>query len=229
MSSRRPLTSSRPVGTVSGMKIWSDDIRDGAPIPAQNAFGKPHPTSHVELSDNRSPHLAYADLPEGTRSLVLLIKDVDVPSRPDDVNQEGKVVPADLPRVDFYHFVLVDLPPDGKPLAPGEFANGITPRGKSQADVPRGARVGLNDYTGWFAGDAAMEGRYFGYDGPCPPWNDSLVHRYHFTLYALDLPRCPVDGAFTGSDVEKAIEGHVLAKASLVGTYAIYPKAVRKD
>ena len=34
-----------------------------------------------------------------------------------------------------------------------------------------------------------MFGDYYGYDGPCPPWNDELVHRYVFTLYALDVPR----------------------------------------
>ena len=52
---------------------------------------------------------------------------------------------------------------------------------------PRGARQGINDYTGWFAGDKDMAGNYFGYDGPCPPWNDEIPHRYVFTLYALDV------------------------------------------
>jgi hypothetical protein len=70
-----------------------------------------------------------------------------------------------------------------------------------------------------------MAGEYFGYDGPCPPWNDEIVHRYHFTVYALDLDRCPVEGTFTGPDVLKAVEGHVLGEGSMVGTYAIYPKA----
>lgn len=208
------------------MKIWSESIKDGERIPARYALGRPNPTSHVELSDNLSPHLAYGDLPPGTKSLVWIVKDVDVPSRPDDVNQEGKVVPAELPRVAFYHFVLVDLLPDGKPLAEGEFSKGVTAHGKPASNVPRGARVGLNDYTGWFAGDPNMEGKYFGYDGPCPPWNDSLVHHYDFTLYALDVSPCPVEGEFTGAEVEKAIASHVLGKATLVGTYAIYPNAI---
>ena len=64
--------------------------------------------------------------------------------------------------------------------------------------APRGARQGLNSYVEWFAGDAEMAGDYFGYDGPCPPWNDSIRHRYVFTLYAIDLASCPVDGRFTG-------------------------------
>jgi phosphatidylethanolamine-binding protein (PEBP) family uncharacterized protein len=70
-----------------------------------------------------------------------------------------------------------------------------------------------------------MKGSYYGYDGPCPPWNDSIVHHYHFTLYALDVERCPIEGELTGPRVREAIEGHVLAQASLVGTYAINPDA----
>ncbi len=44
-----------------------------------------------------------------------------------------------------------------------------------------------------------MAGRYFGYDGPFPPFNDSLIHHYVFTLYALSIERLAVDGAFTGA------------------------------
>jgi hypothetical protein len=68
-----------------------------------------------------------------------------------------------------------------------------------------------------------MAGRYFGYDGPCPPWNDSIAHRYIFTLYALDSERCPVDGDFDGRDVQAAIRGHVLAEASITGIYSLNP------
>ena len=70
-----------------------------------------------------------------------------------------------------------------------------------------------------------MGGRYFGYDGPCPPWNDEIVHHYHFTLYALDCARCPVDGELRADDVRNAIAGHVLDQAEIVGTYAINPNA----
>jgi Raf kinase inhibitor-like YbhB/YbcL family protein len=205
------------------MKIWSDSFKNGTPIPARCAFGAPNPQTHVELSDDKNPHLAWSDLPAGTKSLVLLCHDSDVPSKADDVNQEGKTVPASLPRVDFYHWVLVDLPPSRAAIGEGEFGSGITPRGKPGPAGPHGTRQGVNNYTQWFAGDAAMRGDYFGYDGPCPPWNDSIVHHYHFTLYATDLPRCPVEGTFSGPDVRAAMEGHVLAEVSLVGTYVINP------
>ena len=67
-------------------------------------------------------------------------------------------------------------------------------KGKPGPASLRGTRQGLNDYTGWFAGDPAMAGSYFGYDGPFPPFNDSLVHHYVFTLYAVAVPRLPVEG-----------------------------------
>jgi len=207
------------------MKLWSDSFEDGQPMPDKLAFGKHDPESHVALSDNRNPHLAWSDLPAGTKSLVLLTHDPDVPSKGDDVNRSDRTVPATLPRVDFFHWILVDLPADAGPIAEGELSSGITARGKDGPGGPRGTRQGVNDYTGWFAGDADMKGTYFGYDGPCPPWNDEIIHHYCFTLYALDVPGCPVDGEFGGADVRSAIEGHVLGQASITGTYHINPDA----
>lgn len=205
------------------MKLWSNSFADNARIPGEFAFCVVHPTDHVTLSANRNPHLAWSDLPAGTRSLVLICHDPDVPSRGDDVNKEGRVVPADLPRVDFFHWVLVDLPTTPAQIAAGEFCTGVTPRGKSGPAASRGTRQGINDYTGWFTGDADMGGTYHGYDGPCPPWNDALAHRYVFTLYALDIERCPVEASFTGADVRSAIAGHVLAQAQIVGRYTLNP------
>lgn len=203
------------------MQLRSDSFAAGAAIPARFAAGRPDDASIVTFSDNVSPHLAWSDVPAGTRSLVLICHDPVVPSRGDDVNQPDREVPADLPRVDFFHWVMVDLPPVLTQLAEGEFSQGVTARGKAGPATRHGARHGLNDYTGWFAGSADMAGDYFGYDGPFPPFNDSLVHRYVFTLYATDLDRCPVDGAFTGAQVRAAIAGHVLAEASTEGTYTL--------
>lgn len=205
------------------MKLEVVDIHHEQPIPARFAFAVPDPDKHVALSDNRNPAVRWADLPEGTRSLVLICVDVDVPTKPDDVNQEGRTVPADLPRANFYHWVMVDIPADTSGIEEAACCDGITPRGKKDPAGPRGSRQGLNDYTGWFQGDADMEGEYFGYDGPCPPWNDALLHHYHFVLYATDLERCAVEGKFTGGDVEEAIKGHVLAEARVVGTYTLNP------
>ena len=75
----------------------------------------------------------------------------------------------------------------------------------------------------WFSNDAEMRGDYFGYDGPCPPWNDEIPHRYVFTLYALDIACCPVEGKFTGQQVRAAIQGHILAEAGITGVYTLNP------
>jgi len=208
------------------MLVWSESITAGGAVPESNAFGTHDPETHVALCANRSPHIAWSEVPAAAKSLALVMHDPDVPSAGDDVNQEGKTVPADLPRVDFYHWLLTDLAPDASPLAEGEFGDGVTARGKEGPGAPRGARHGVNDYTGWFAGDADMSGSYYGYDGPCPPWNDSIVHHYHFTLYALDVASLELADDAGGAAVLAAMEGHVIDKASFMATYTINPDAV---
>ncbi|GAB4181625.1 MAG: YbhB/YbcL family Raf kinase inhibitor-like protein [Rhodocyclaceae bacterium] len=205
------------------MKLMSSGFDEGGRIPPEHAFCIEHPGTRVCLGSNRNPQLAWSELPAGTQSLVLICHDRDVPSRGDDVNQEGRTIPAALPRVDFFHWVLIDLPPQPASIAAGEFSDGVTARGKSGPQTLRGARHGLNDYTGWFANDPGMAGQYFGYDGPCPPWNDEIAHHYVFTLHALDLARLPLEGAFTGAEVREAIRGHVLAEATLTGVYWLNP------
>lgn len=204
------------------MDVRSSSFSDGGPIPGDFAFGLPDPATHVVFGPNRNPHLAWSGVPAGTQSFAVICHDRDVPTRPDDVNQEGREVPADLPRADFFHWVLVDVPSDVTQIAAGTLSQGVVAHGKAQ----RGAFgvEGLNDYTGWFAGDPDMEGEYFGYDGPCPPWNDSLIHHYVFTVYAVDVPSLGLDGAFTGAEARAALDGHVLAEASLVGTYTLNPR-----
>ena len=207
------------------MKLRSNSFEHGDFLPAEFAFGKTSAEGKIDLSDNKSPHLAWDDLPEGTRSVAILCIDRDVPTKPDDVNQEGRMVPSDLPRAEFSHWVLVDLAPDAT-IEEGAFSDGITAKGKAGPEGPQGTRQGINDYTGWFAGDPDMAGTYRGYDGPCPPFNDSIVHHYYFTAYALDLDRVAVDGKFTAADVKAAIDGHVLGEATLMAKYKINQSAV---
>ncbi len=206
------------------MNLTSSSWADGARIPARFAAGKPDAATTVTFSDNLSPQLSWRGVPAGTRSLALICHDPDVPSRGDDVNQPGREVPANLPRVDFFHWVLVDLPPGLSGCVEGEWSRGFTSRGKPGPATQRGARHGLNDYTAWFAGDAAMGGAYHGYDGPFPPFNDAIVHRYIFTLYALDVNRLAVEGSFTGAQARAAMQGHVLAEARFSGLYTLNPR-----
>jgi len=206
------------------MKLSSQSFADQGVIPDRYAYGKPDAGAHVALSDNLNPHLAWSGAPAGTKSFVIVAHDPDVPSQPDDVNQEGREIPADLPRVDFYHWVLVDVPSSVTEIAEGAYSNGVTPRGKAGPLAADGTRQGVNDYTNWFAGDHDMRGDYFGYDGPCPPWNDAIVHRYIFTVYALDIAELSLQGRFTGADALAAIQGHVLDQAAITGTHTLNPR-----
>ncbi|MGI9265159.1 MAG: YbhB/YbcL family Raf kinase inhibitor-like protein [Gammaproteobacteria bacterium] len=205
------------------MRLEIKDVIHNAPIPDRFAFGVADEETHVVLGENLNPAVSWSDLPDGTRSLILICVDSDVPTKPDDVNQEDRAVPADLPRTDFYHWTMVDIPPQSAGIEEGSCSHGVTARGKRNPGGPEGSRQGMNDYTGWFEGDPDMGGTYLGYDGPCPPWNDSILHHYHFILYATDLDRCAVDGNFGGAEVQDAIAGHVLGEARVTGTYTLNP------
>ena len=205
------------------MQLISNSFHHNGAIPGEFAFCIVDSVNHITMSKNRNPQRAWSGVPAGVKSFALICHDYDVPSVADDVNQEGKTIPATLPRVDFYHWALVDLAADATSIAAGEFSDGITARGKAGPAGPRGTRQGINDYTWWFSTDKEMAGNYHGYDGCCPPWNDSILHHYVFTLYALDIARCPVEGIFKGPDVLAAIKGHVLAEAALTGVYSLNP------
>ncbi|MFD0354964.1 YbhB/YbcL family Raf kinase inhibitor-like protein [Streptomyces sp. NPDC127110] len=82
-----------------------------------DAAGHDAPTAH------RNPHVAWSDVPEGTRSLVLAAVDVGIPAESDDLDRPGRAGPADVPRQEFDHWVLVDIDP-----AMGEIAAGALGR-----------------------------------------------------------------------------------------------------
>jgi Raf kinase inhibitor-like YbhB/YbcL family protein len=101
----------------------------------------------------------------------------------------------DAPVGTWVHWVLYDLPASTR-----ELAEGVT----KQQQLPSGARQGRNDF-----------GR-IGYGGPCPP--PGKPHRYFFKLYALDAKLNLKAGA-TKADLERALKGHVLGQAELMGRY----------
>lgn len=204
------------------MRLSSDSFSEQQPIPGEFAFAVMADPGPIALSSNRNPHLAWRDFPTDTRSFAVIAYDPDVPSVGDDVNQAGKSVAIDLPRVDFSHWLLANLPASVTEIAAGSFSHAVTPRGKASSG-PFNAIQGLNDYTGWFAGDEAMRGDYHGYDGPCPPWNDERMHHYHFTVYALDIAQLDLPARFTRSDLMNAMQGHVLDSATLTGRYTLNP------
>jgi hypothetical protein len=133
--------------------------------------GRPIPERHTCDGVDSSPPLSWSGVPEGARSLALIVHDPDAPSG------------------DFVHWLAWNLDPSEARLdeaqpAPVEGTNGF---GRS------------------------------GYSGPCPPPGHG-PHRYLFELYALSA-ELDLEGGAGREQLERAIEGEVMAKAELTGTY----------
>ena len=197
------------------MKIHSDSFEHGQPIPAEFAMG-----TVDGFGGNRNPQLAWEEVHTGTKSFALLCIDTDAPTDGALVADSGIPIPVAHPRGEFVHWVIAGIPADTREIPAGSCSDGVTKQGK-HAGLDAGGRRGLNDYTSWFAGDAAMGGQYFGYDGPYPPAHDLRVHRYFFRLFALDVETLALPEAFTAGDVFQAMHGHVLAEAAIHGTYTL--------
>ena len=97
------------------------------------------------------------------------------------------------PRVVWVHWVLYDIPANASAL----------PESATARSLPAGTRTGVNDWKQPI------------WRGPCPPVGE---HRYFFKLYALDVV-LPDLGRPGKAGLEKAMAGHVLAKAELIGAY----------
>ena len=201
------------------MKIRSDSFEHGKPIPAEFALGARD--GNGGFGGNRNPQLAWADVPAGVRSFALVCIDTDAPTDGALVANADVDIPVEHPRGDFVHWVVANIPADVREIAAGSCSDGVTKGGKGVGHDAGGVR-GLNDYTGWFAGDAGMGGDYYGYDGPYPPPHDARTHRYFFRVFALDVAALELPGAFTTADLCRAMHGHVLAEAATYGTYSLH-------
>ncbi len=205
------------------MKLQSDSFEHRGPIPARCAMGRKDGAGET-FSDNRNPHLAWDEAPAGTKSFALLCVDPDVPTVAAMVGKPGVEIPVEQPRCDFTHWAMVDIPADVRGFSEGAWSDGVSVGGKRDLRGPHPARHGINDYTGWFAGDTTMGGDYLGYDGPFPPANDLRLHRYFFRLFALDVAALDLPERFGAGDVLRAMAGHVLAEGLIYGTYSLHPR-----
>jgi len=97
------------------------------------------------------------------------------------------------PKMTWVHWVLYNIPVSSTGLS----------EGVEVGNFPRGTQEGLNDW------------KRTGYGGPCPPLG---THRYFHKLYALDVILPDYHGP-TKAQLEKAMEGHILEKAELIGVY----------
>ena len=111
-------------------------------------------------------------------------------------------------------FVLIMDDPDA-PM-PGGFTHWVL------ADIPASTKGLPEGFTVGSVGVSANSGfRRPGYGGPCPPTG---AHHYHFKLAALDVETIGVAQGARRADVEKAMTGHVIGSAELVGLYQKQPK-----
>jgi Raf kinase inhibitor-like YbhB/YbcL family protein len=207
---------------MQNLDVTVDGLDDGGRISRDFAFGVPTDDELFTFGPNISPAISWSAGPEGTKSYAVIMHDASVPTVFDDANQEGKTIPADLPRMDFYHWILVDVSAEITSIAKGAESNSVVAKGKPIGPVDYGVR-GANDFGMFMAGNADMAGNYGGYDGPAPPWNDEIMHEYHFAVYALDVASLELSGPFSGKDAVAAMEGHILAKGSVMGLYTLTP------
>ena len=137
------------------------------------------PSRYTCEGEDISPPLTWEGVPNGAKSIVLIIDDPDAPD-------------PKAPKIVWVHWVVYNMPPNTKSL----------PENAGKAGLPQGTLVGLNDF------------KKTGYGGPCPPIGR---HRYFHKLYALDTT-LDLKGA-TKSQIERAMQGHTLANAELIGTF----------
>jgi Raf kinase inhibitor-like YbhB/YbcL family protein len=205
----------RAAGAVRTLSVRVDSFVTGRVVPVAYAYCIAAKAGHAGQGRDVSPPISWSRGPAGTASYAVVVVDPDVPTVFTDANKEGKVIPASMARRPYYHWLLVDIPRSVTNLPPD--AGSKDPAAKPAGRTPFGL-TGLNDYGG---------GRG-GYDGPCPPWNDAIVHHYHFQVYALNVARLALPANFMGPDVVRAMQGHILARGEVVGLYSINPAVMRR-
>lgn len=163
---------------------------------------QPIPAKYTSDGKNVNPPLEISNIPNNAKSLVLIIDD------------------PDAPRGDWVHWVLwnipINLPNSLDSQNSGRTENNDIKLNNSkngdyflynkieEDSIPKGAVQGLNDFN---------EHKYL---GPSPP---SGTHRYKFKIYALDTT-LNLNNNSRKSDVENAMQGHIIEQAVLTGTYS---------
>jgi Raf kinase inhibitor-like YbhB/YbcL family protein len=210
------------------LDVRVDGFKNGGVIPNQYGFCIAANQGHVAPGPDKSPEISWSKGPNGTKSYVITLTDIDnAAEQREKINKEGMTVSASAGRRTVFHWLLVDIPSYVTSLPEGAESEGRVPHGKPQTPAAVGVR-GLNAFTDFMAGNEQMKGQWFGYDGPCPPWNDEIAHHFVFTVYALRVESLNLSGAFDGSAAIAALTGKVLAKGELVGLFSTNPEVIGK-
>lgn len=183
-------------------------IQDGSPIAPIFAYCAPD----KQQGKNLRPEIRWDGVPAKAQSLALIMVDPDVPTDFSDAGKEGKIIPAEMKRQNFYHWMVINIPPHITRL----------PAGKGSGADKSALHIGkqwVNDYAAFHKDAPAAN--FTGYDGPCPPWNDARLHHYHFQLHALDVETLKPAAKASAADVAALIKKHSIASAEIVGTYTL--------
>ena len=211
-----------PAASAKSLKVTVDSIKSGGMIPAKYAFCQPDGKGHAGPASNISPPISWSKGPRGTKSYAVILHDTDSPKTDrDKMNKDGMTVPSTAQRQTFYHWILVDIPADVRSLKEGADSTGRVIHGKTTPSAV--GKHGLNMFTMAFAANDALKGKYFGYDGPCPPWNDENVHHYHFFVYALSVKSLGLPADFDGPAAMEAMKGKILAEGKLDAIFVTNP------
>jgi Raf kinase inhibitor-like YbhB/YbcL family protein len=205
------------------LRVSVDTFTNGEMVPNKYAFCVPAARGHTAPGPNFSPSISWSRGPRGTKSYAIMLYDTDSPAEQrEKINKEGVALTSAIPRRTFFHWVLVDIPPAIRSLTEGEDSDARVVHGKPAKPAAVGVR-GLNDYTRVTADNDAMKGQYYGYDGPCPPWNDEVVHHYHFAVFALSVKSLDLPPAFDGGAALEVMKDKILAQGEVVGLYTQNP------
>lgn len=206
------------------LKVSADGVESGKMMPAKYGFCMPAAQGHLAPGPDISPHISWSKGPSGTKSYAVILHDTDSPAEQrEKMNKEGEKLTSAVPRRNFYHWILVDIPANVTSIAEGADSNARVVHGKPATPAAAGGMRGLNDFTKVTAANDALKGQYYGYDGPCPPWNDENVHHYHFTVYALSVPTLGLGKEFDGAAALAAMNDKTLAQGELPAIYTTNP------
>jgi Raf kinase inhibitor-like YbhB/YbcL family protein len=206
------------------LQVSVDSFKNGEMIPSKHTFCMPAAQGHVAAAPDISPAISWSKGPAATKSYAIILHDTEAPAEQrEKMNKEGETLTTAVPRRNFFHWILVDIPANVTSLPEGAESNARVAHGKPATPAGGGGVRGLNDFTKVLAANEALKGQYYGYDGPCPPWNDETVHRYHYTVYALSVPSLNLGKDFDGAAATAALKDKVLAQGEVLGLYTTNP------
>jgi Raf kinase inhibitor-like YbhB/YbcL family protein len=192
----------------SKLQVVVEGLDPDGRLPKSSAFCVPPNTDPA--SHNISPAVKWSPGPAGTKSYALIMTDLDGVKDLSFLKKPDVPIPPDAERASYIHWVLIDIPPKILSLERGAESPYFIPKGLPIGATDHGLR-GANVYSDFYPKDSPLHGIRGGFDGPCPPRNDPMKHRYVTRVYALDVEHLGLEGAFFGEEVEAKMKGHILA------------------